>query len=187
VSDTVLSGGFADPAAEAARAFRAVLEAMARPGTIHAAVGARPPASVSPAAGAVLLTLCDTETGLCLRGAADCAPVREWVRFHTGAPLVSAEEADFVLGDWAALMPLETYRIGTPDYPDRSATLIVEMSELRAEGAGLSGPGIKDRAALNLPDPKALRANGALYPLGLDCLFTCGDRIAALPRSTKVE
>lgn len=187
MSETVLTGGFADPAAEAARAFRAVLEAMARPGTIHTAVGARPPAPVSPAAAAVLLTLCDTETGLCLRGAADCGPVRDWVRFHTGAPLVDAGEADFVLGDWAALAPLGAYRIGTPDYPDRSATLIVEMPELRAEGTGLSGPGIKERAALTLPDPEALRANAAQYPLGFDCLFTCGERIAALPRSTKVE
>ena len=39
-----LQGGFADPAHEAARAFRACLDAMARPGTIHAVTGAQPPA-----------------------------------------------------------------------------------------------------------------------------------------------
>ena len=34
---------------------------------------------------------------------------------------------------------------------------------------------------------EAFRANRALFPLGFDTLFTCGDRLAGLPRSTIVE
>ena len=46
----LLSGGFADPPADAAHAFRAIMQAMARPGTIHDVTGARPPAPLSIAA-----------------------------------------------------------------------------------------------------------------------------------------
>ncbi|MGY6411174.1 MAG: phosphonate C-P lyase system protein PhnH [Alkalilacustris sp.] len=182
-----LTGGFADPAVEAARAFRAVLQAMARPGRIARLEGAAPPAPCSPAAGAVLLTLVDAETPLHLAGRHDCDALRDWVRFHTGAPLVGRAEAMFALGDWAALGPLAEYAQGTPEYPDRSATLIVEVERLEAAGARLTGPGIRDAAALSLPEPAAFAANAARFPLGLDFVLTAGDRMAALPRTTRVE
>ena len=53
-----LKGGFADLPVQSATAFRAVMQAMARPGTIHHLDGAVPPAPLSAAAGVVLLTLC---------------------------------------------------------------------------------------------------------------------------------
>lgn len=181
-----LEGGFANPPAEAAVAFRAVMEAMARPGAIQTLTGARPPAPLSPAAGAAMLTLGDGETPIYLAGSADCDAVRTWIAFHTGAPFVGAERAMFAVGEWDALMPLSSYAIGTSDYPDRSTTLIVACAELEAKGAILSGPGIRETSRLSLPETAAFQANAAHFPLGLDFLFTCGDRIAALPRSTKV-
>ncbi len=182
-----LSGGFANPAHEAAHAFRGVMEAMARPGTLHEITGAAPPAPLSPAAGAVLLTLCDTDTPVYLAGAADCAEVRAWLAFHTGAPLAGPSHCMFALGTWEALLPLAAYPVGTSEYPDRSATLIVERPDLTASGATLTGPGIQHTAALSLPETDSFQANHALYPLGLDFLFTSGDRLAALPRSTEVR
>ena len=93
----------------------------------------------------------------------------------------------FAVGDWDALMPLSGYPVGTPEYPDRSTTLIVECDELEADGATLRGPGIKSEATLSLPETRAFQSNRALFPLGLDFIFTCGDRLAALPRSTEVS
>jgi alpha-D-ribose 1-methylphosphonate 5-triphosphate synthase subunit PhnH len=183
----MLSGCFADTPREAAQAFRAVLESMARPGTIHTVSGAAPPSPISVGAGVCLLTLVDATTSLHLAGAADCAAVRDWVNFHIGAPLVAAEAADFALGSWDALQPVSRFRIGTPDYPDRSATLIVEMDRLAAHGPCMTGPGIETATWLNLPETAAFHANRALFPLGFDCLFTFGNRLAALPRSTRVE
>ncbi|MGJ8605128.1 MAG: phosphonate C-P lyase system protein PhnH [Marivita sp.] len=183
----MLEGGFADPATASAHVFRAIMEAMARPGTLWSLAGAAPPAPLSPAAGAALLTLCDTETPLYLAGDADCDAVRAWVAFHTGAPLVGPKDCMFALGTWEALGPLSVYPVGTSEYPDRSATLIVECSYLRTEGATLTGPGIRDTAALSLPETQAFQDNAALFPLGLDFFFTSGVRIAALPRSTKVR
>jgi alpha-D-ribose 1-methylphosphonate 5-triphosphate synthase subunit PhnH len=181
-----LSGGFADPAIGSAHAFRSIMEAMARPGTIQDIEGAAPPAPLSPAMGAVLLTLCDADTPVYLAGDTDCDTVRAWLSFHTGAPFVDAARCMFAIGTWEALTPLDVYPIGTSEYPDRSATLIVECSELAASGATLTGPGIKDHTGLSLPDVGAFQANRTLFPLGLDFMFTSGARLAALPRSTDV-
>jgi alpha-D-ribose 1-methylphosphonate 5-triphosphate synthase subunit PhnH len=187
MTTAALSGGFAEAPIQSARAFRGILEAMARPGTLHRVAGALPPAPLSPAAGAVLLTLCDTTTPLYLAGPADCADLRDWIGFHIGAPLVAAERATFALGRWDDLQPVARFGIGPPDYPDRSATLIVELDRLTNHGPALTGPGIETVTWLNLPETAAFRANRALFPLGFDTIFTSGDRIAALPRSTRVE
>lgn len=182
-----LEGGFADAPVAAARAFRAAMQAMARPGRILELTGAQPPAPLSPAAGALLLTLCDADTPLHLAGVHDCDAVRDWITFHTGAPLGDAGQAAFATGGWEALQPLDAYPEGRADYPDRAATLIVELARLAPEGARLTGPGIAAEAALSLPDIAPFQRNAARFPLGLDFYFTCGDRLAALPRSTSVE
>lgn len=181
-----LSGGFENPAIQSAHAFRSLMEAMARPGSIQDISGAQPPAPLSQAAGAVLLTLCDTDTPVYLAGDADCDAVRAWLAFHTGAPLSGPSRAMFAVGTWAALGPISAYPVGTSEYPDRSTTLIVEQSAL-SQGATLTGPGIKDTASLNLPETAAFQANRAIFPLGLDFIFTSGDQLAALPRSTEVS
>lgn len=187
MDQAVMTGGFSDPSIQSAWGFRAAMNAMARPGDILAVQGAQAPAPVSVAAAVLMLVLCDPETPVWLAPSHDSDALRRWIAFHTGAPVVAARgEAAFALGTWDSLVPLRDYRIGTPEYPDRSATLIVEMDELRTEGAVLTGPGIKQAAGLNLPDAAAFRANRGLYPLGLDFFLTCGDRLAALPRSTHV-
>lgn len=182
-----LLGGFTDAPIQSARAFRACLEALARPGTLWTVEGAVPPAPISVAAGVLILTLCDGTTPVHLGPSVDLPVVRDWVTFHTGAPLVSAKAASFALGTWADLSPVSRFAIGLPDYPDRAATLIVEMPALTATGPRLTGPGIATAAHLSLPETAAFRANRALFPMGFDTYLTCGTRIAGLPRSTIVE
>src|SRR6056297_3138500 len=161
-----LKGAFANAPVQSAKAFRAAMNAMARPGRIELLDGAQPPAPMSPAAGALILTLCDPETPIHLAGMHDCPHVRAWITFHTGAPISDPESASFVLGNWQSLQPLSRFPMGTPEYPDRSATLIVEMSKLSATGARLSGPGIKDSTGFALPEVTAFMANASFYPLG---------------------
>ncbi|WP_425091037.1 phosphonate C-P lyase system protein PhnH [Tropicimonas sp. S265A] len=184
---TALGGGFSDPARQSAHAFRALMEAMARTGTIHAVPGATPPAPLSGAAGIAILTLCDIDTPLYLAGAADCTAVRDWVAFQTGAPICAPGDAAFALGTWRDLGPCDKYPVGTAQYPDRSTTLIVEVPTLTPSGSTLRGPGIQHMAQLSLPETAAFQANRALFPRGLDFLFTCGDHLAALPRTTEVR
>ncbi|MEM7521027.1 MAG: phosphonate C-P lyase system protein PhnH [Pseudomonadota bacterium] len=180
-------GGFAAPATDAAYAFRALMEAMARPGTIHEVSRAMPPDGLSVAAGVAVLTLCDPDTSVHLAGSTDTQGVREWITFHTGAPFVGAATCDFAVGTWADLGPMDRYKIGTSEYPDRSATLIIEMERLAQDGPTLTGPGIQDSVALSLPETAAFQANHRLFPLGLDFIFTCGTQLCALPRSTEVR
>ena len=113
---------------------------------------------------------------------------RDWIVFHTGAPMTEDRGATaFAVGAWPDLFPLEGWPVGTPDYPDRSATLIVEVPTLDGPGPRLTGPGIEAEARMPLPDPAASAANAARYPLGVDLILTCDISVAALPRSTRVH
>ena len=183
----IYSGGFADPAVASAHGFRAAMDVMARPGTRREITGGMAPEGLSPAAASLILTLCDPETGIYLAPDVNSEALRGWITFHTGAPLVSADKADFAVGGWEALMPMDQYRIGTTEYPDRSATLVVELAEFAAPNATLTGPGIKDTARMYLPDLALLLRNAMLYPLGVDLFFTSGAEVAALPRSTQIQ
>jgi alpha-D-ribose 1-methylphosphonate 5-triphosphate synthase subunit PhnH len=181
-----LSGGFENTPHQSSTAFRSIMNAMARPGAIEFLSGAEPPEGLSLAASTLLLTLCDPETPVYLAGVLDCENIRDWLVFHTGAPLVGANQALFAVGTWDALMPIIQFSIGTAQYPDRSTSLIVECSSLVNKGPNLTGPGIKDSIQLNLPDTEALKMNAALFPLGCDFYFTSDSQIAALPRTTQI-
>ncbi|TKZ22156.1 phosphonate C-P lyase system protein PhnH [Shimia litoralis] len=183
----VLKGGFSNAPVQSAQAFRAIMTLLARPGEILGVQGAMPPAPLSVAAGVTLITLCDPETPLFLAGAWDCPEVRKWIAFHIGAPIVPRAQAHFAVGSWKDFGPVTDFAIGTPQYPDRSATLIVELETLSTDGPALRGPGIKTHTTLSLPDVETFQANATLFPLGLDFLFTSGTSIAGLPRTTKVE
>ena len=182
-----LSGGFINAPHDAAHGFRAALNALSRPGRIETITGARAPTPVSPAAAPVVVVLCDPETPIHLAGDHDTADIRAWIAFHIGAPVTGPEPAAFALGTWQAMSPLHRFSIGSAEYPDRAATLIVETATLAQTGARLSGPGIETVAYLSLPETQAFQDNRALFPQGLDFFLTAGDQIAGLPRSTIVE
>jgi len=182
--------GFADPVLGAQTAFRAVLGAMAVPGSLHSAgEGLVPPAPLDPATGAVLLTLVDGEAPLALDKAA--GPARDWLAFHCGARFVEDAQARFVVAP--ACPDLMALPAGTDEEPEASATVILQVAAL---GTGarfrLSGPGLREPAVLaveGLPADFAFRwaANQARFPRGVDVILCAGTTLAALPRSVKVE
>src|SRR5215469_15200282 len=85
----MLAPAFADPVRASQAVFRAVMDAMAHPGTIVATDElTRAPQPLGLAAAAVALTLLDYETPMWLDPALAQSPdVAAWLRFHTGAPL----------------------------------------------------------------------------------------------------
>ncbi len=183
--------GFADPVAGAQLGFRSMLAAMSRPGSLHS-LGAEltPPACLDPATAAVLLTLADSETTLWLDPA--LAASRGWTAFHCGAAFVQEPgQAEFVLG--CALPELDALNAGTDEAPETAATVIVQVAAL-GDGPAyrLSGPGLAAPAVLRvrgLPEGFAgiWRKNHALYPRGVDLVLCAGTRLAALPRSVRIE
>ncbi len=187
---SILSLGFADPVLDAQASFRAILEAMSRPGRIQR-IPARitPPAPLCPAAAAALLSLADADTPLWL-DAGDAAA--EWLRFHCGAPITQdIGAARFVLACNAA-PSLAALDIGTDEDPQLGATLILQVANLSAdEGWRLIGPGIQHEHRLRVSGAPAdfvtaWAANHALFPRGVDVLLCAGDSIAALPRSVMI-
>jgi alpha-D-ribose 1-methylphosphonate 5-triphosphate synthase subunit PhnH len=192
----MLSAGFADPVRASQATFRAVLDAMARPGTVQAIAAAPPaPAPLSAGAAAIALTLCDHDTPVWLDGDLRAqADVAEWLRFHCGCPVIDDPgRAAFAFARGAAALPaFDTFNLGTADYPDRSTTLVVQVERL-APGAGLAlaGPGIRDRNTLDaapLPHDTAVRLarNHSLFPRGIDLLLASADAVAGLPRTVRV-
>lgn len=183
--------GFADPVLDAQAAFRAVMEAMARPGRVlRLAAPPAPPPPLAPAAAAALLALADAETPLWTDAPEEA---RGWIAFHSGAPLLAAPgEAEFLLAT-AAMPPLGLLRAGSDEAPQEGATLILQVEALQP-GAGwrLSGPGIAEEhrlAVCGLPAdfPAQWAANAARFPRGVDLVLAAGDALAAFPRTLRIE
>ena len=92
MSASISLPGFEDPVRDAQVTFRAVLDAMARPGRLHnVGQSLTAPAPLYRATAAVLLTLIDNETPLWLDPAASTA--RDWLAFHCGAAIIDARGA----------------------------------------------------------------------------------------------
>jgi alpha-D-ribose 1-methylphosphonate 5-triphosphate synthase subunit PhnH len=96
----VYEGGFSDPVGASQTVFRALMDAMARPGSVQALPDVTvPPAPLSASASALIATLADADTPVWLDAAlTKSSAVRDWIVFHTGAPVVShASDAAFAL------------------------------------------------------------------------------------------
>jgi len=192
---TSLLPGFENPVDDAQQMFRATLEAFAHPGRVEAMpVTSGQPEGLSPALTALLLTLADPDTPVWLPAGVPAA-ARAFLRFHCGCPLVDAPgDATFVCVPAGHAMPaLADCAQGLPAYPDRSATLIVEVASLHAGDAlTLRGPGIETTQTLRVTGLPAdfrasWRANNASFPLGVDLLLASGDQFCAMTRTTHVE
>ena len=192
----VSSAGPSDPVHSSQSVFRSVMNALARPGSIHTVSPvANAPSRFMPATAAVTLSLFDHDTPIWIDDHFTADPaVSEWLRFQSDAPLVvDASRASFALIHSGAVLPdFDTFALGTPEYPDRSTTLVVQVDTLTAgPELTLRGPGINGTASLHagaLPSDFVARmqANRALFPRGVDLLLTCGTELVALPRSTHV-
>lgn len=202
------AGGFTEEAKQSQSIFRCLLDAMAHPGTIKvidAPVFA--PAPVNAASAAVLLTLADSD--VCVWLGDDLAgneALKAWIAFHCGGRITSSEqEAGIALCSNPSLLPaFKRFRAGTQEYPDRSATIVLDPGLLSTRpqeglaGLRLEGPGIAASAELHVETLPAgfqdqWHANGALYPRGIDIILAGIDgssgkpAIACLPRTVRIS
>ncbi|MFD3589158.1 phosphonate C-P lyase system protein PhnH [Streptomyces sp. NPDC058683] len=172
--------------------FRAVLDALARPGSTTR-LPAGPTGSV-PAALLPLLALADLGTGFCVLedGSGHWSEV---VGVATNAPAVPLAEARLA----AAVRPVtldevRRLRRGSAEAPEDGALLCLPVSALDGGPRKwrLSGPGVPGGLVVapdGLPDGFAeARAEAvAGFPAGIDLLLAAPDgRLLGLPRSTAV-
>lgn len=190
-----IAAGFVDPPHESQRVFRGVLDAFSHPGRIVTVDDApAPPGGLCCATAAFLLTLIDRDTPLWLAPEFDTPEVCDFVRFHTGAPIVGGRaEATFAVQAHDQPLLFDSFNIGTDTYPDRSATLVIEVPVL---GAGpvrtWRGPGIDGQASVAVAGLDHTfwldwAANHGLFPCGVDVVFAAGSQLLALPRGIAVE
>jgi alpha-D-ribose 1-methylphosphonate 5-triphosphate synthase subunit PhnH len=191
-----LPAGFADKVLAAQSTFRAIMEAMARPGSVQqitASAGA--PSPLMRGTAAIALTLFDHDTPIWLDlRIAEAAAVAGWIKFHTSAPVIAdSSVSQFALiGDGDALPGLDRFCLGSNEYPDRSTTLILQVESLtKGPTYVLQGPGIEGTALLRAtiaPEDlfARLTVNTTLFPRGIDVVLVHDDAIVAIPRTTRL-
>jgi alpha-D-ribose 1-methylphosphonate 5-triphosphate synthase subunit PhnH len=192
----VFEGGFGNPVMNSQIVFRRVMNAFAQPGTAADLSGfVAPPAPLTEATAAFLLALSDFDTPLWFENPEALDDAIGWVSFHTGAPCtIDPNRAAFAVLDMASdIGTWASFPIGTSDYPDRSATLLLPVASLKdGPRLRLTGPGIERDCTIapaGLPEGfvAAMTRNRAAYPLGLDLVLVCGAEAIALPRTTRIE
>ena len=188
-----------DEVLDAQRGFRAMLTALARPGTVTR-LPAPPP--VAPGVDARLAqiaqVLLDREVTF---ATCEAAALARHVIAVTGSRWVGAESADYILGAGAApLAELAALPIGTLEFPESGATAVLSVERLRAPfedargglGLVLSGPGIASEVGLRIDglhreNLETFARRNAEYPLGIDMfLVTRSGDVLGLPRTVRV-
>lgn len=177
---------------ESQQVFRAVLEALARPG-IPKALPSEPLSALAPVVVPVL-ALADLSTGVCVLE----NPGDRWadaVATATSAPTWPAEMAKLV----AAVRPVGEDEVrgfarGSAYAPEDAALVALSVRDVRGGPRRwhLSGPGVDGTATIapqGLPRGfVAARAEAvAAYPVGIDILLVTDDgRVVGLPRTTTI-
>ncbi|MCD4485554.1 phosphonate C-P lyase system protein PhnH [Chromobacterium vaccinii] len=188
-----MRSAFAHPVDDAQRTFRAALSAMAEP-LLPRPLPVLPPVlpGLQAATAALLYTLADQDVRVWLPALPD--ETVSSLRFHTGMRLADLpEDADFII--IAAGMPLPdlmSLKAGSAEYPDRSATLLIEVDGFAADQVEGSGPGFAaprrfGAAGLSAGFWKAWQDNHVRFPLGVDAVLISDTHIAGLPRSARIR
>ena len=196
VSPTQYLPGFKDPVFDCQQTFRILLKALSRPGTIQPLTGApQAPEPMYPTTAALALTLFDLHTPVWLDSSLGNPEVRRFLGFHCGVPIMGQPgQASFgIFGNGQTFNGLEGLNQGDPAYPDRSATVIIQVEGFSGPKAvSLTGPGVKGRIRLSvegLADAfwMDFKENHQRFPLGVDCYLVSPEAVCGLPRTAGVE
>ncbi|ABY36184.1 MAG TPA: phosphonate C-P lyase system protein PhnH [Chloroflexus aurantiacus] len=189
------------------RAFRVLLDCLARPGKI----GQLPPPPYSDlpplpdgrppntTAVAACMSLLDQRVSFVHahdnRWLTDDQPLSRWITLRSGSRVVAPAIADFaLLHDTSSLSRLSELQEGSLIYPEQSCTAFLCVSDLVATGSTfrLTGPGIAGIATVGITSHtpiqiELLLARRDRFPLGID-LFLIDDngRCLGIPRTTRI-
>jgi alpha-D-ribose 1-methylphosphonate 5-triphosphate synthase subunit PhnH len=186
------------------RAFRAVMDAMARPGLLRAIAPAEPSTLDDPYLETLFGMLCDSRCGFALTAATRHRDaLTASLTLLTYARPMPPAAADFALvcvdapeGEGARL--IEALSGGSLLSPERSATvlfqcelLMYEATAVASRGFRLRGPGIAGSHVFFASSDAWYRARehrGDEFPCGIDFILydRCGN-VVCVPRTTAVE
>jgi alpha-D-ribose 1-methylphosphonate 5-triphosphate synthase subunit PhnH len=192
---TVETPALSARAAREQRVFRALLERMARPGTIGQVAPHEQGGAFAPAV-ALLEAVLDHEVSFAVLP--DSAEAREPLLRYTGSRVFKPERADFLLCRAGGIVDaLARAKHGELEYPDRSALVVALIAGVSAEldlpnQLDLSGPGINGAVALSVDGfgrdlQAAFARRNRGVPLGVDLVLVAPDgRFTCLTRYTRI-
>ncbi len=191
--------GFRDPTLGSQAVFRSALQALSHPGrVIELPRAAELPRHGQGAAALLLLALLDNDCTLWISPSLAETDAAAWLRFHTGCVRVDTPaQARFL---WVArndaLPRLADLQLGSDEYPDQSATCVIEVQALADDEATdrswtLAGPGIAGERGFGVRGlPADFQAqwarNHAGFPRGVDLFLATDTHVAGLPRTTRI-
>jgi alpha-D-ribose 1-methylphosphonate 5-triphosphate synthase subunit PhnH len=194
-----IPAGFANDFHTSQMVFRTALKALSYPGKLHTLEHDAPvPNETNPVIGGLLLALLDSETSLWSSNSMTMNFALDWLKFHTDcAVFKTTEEADFLwIKNIRDLPNLKKCKLGSDQYPDKSATCLIEVPNLNKKSPWrykLKGPGIKFEEKLEIQgwDEEDYHdflsfwnENNRLFPCGIDVFLSDGQYILGLPRTT---
>jgi len=175
------------------------MQAMAYPGTIHHLNNHIPRTTGIENLQLLAETLLDQDVTFCVIGDYGTCEIEDILHGRTNSPPTDLSLADFIiLTSGSSKGKLLAAKTGIPEYPDRSATVLISVESM-ADGCAsdflvrLTGPGIADEKYIQIhgldhEELCHLRELNNGYPLGVDSLFVDkNDCIMCIPRSTKIQ
>jgi alpha-D-ribose 1-methylphosphonate 5-triphosphate synthase subunit PhnH len=183
---------FSDPVAHAQSCFRMILQAIAEPGRVLTLDAAPPaPSGLDAATAAVCLTLLDNETTVWLDQRAERDPIPTFLSFLCGVGLsTTPANAAFALILQPRRLPrLDEIGLAAHLGPEDGATLILQATSLtQGRGPFCRGAASAERHRLSLGGmPDGFVDQFSPAPRAFDIILCCGNRLAALPRTARLE
>lgn len=186
--------------------FRALLDAVSRPGRIVELTTATvtPPPRLNQASALVAFALLNADVRFHLVNMTGFEA--DYLSINTGSAAAAIEDAGFVFADGKErelALAVDRIHRGSPTCPDTAATVVlqaealssspmVDALRLRVEGPGVGGHAAVYTRGVSIDLLLALQARNIELPLGIDAVITCDDqragepRVLGLPRTTRV-
>lgn len=185
--------GFTTPIHDSQKTFRQVLLAMSEPGKWQKVAPVETIDMLNIGTVSLVLSLLDADTTLWLPEEWQTKKVKANLTFHSGCKITSNQSiAHFAIYSLAQFLAEKSiqFSLGNDRYPDQSTTIVIQLSEeTRLYESHWQGPGIKATRSCHLPineDFWKIRQQLTRFPCGIDFIFTQGDMILGLPRTTQV-
>jgi len=196
--------GFHDISLGSQNAFRSALEALSYPGRkVPFKVTFEAPKAAHASSSGLLLALLEPGSRLWLSPSLINSDAETWLVFHTDCKITPhRHEADFAwIKNWGELPALESFALGTDEYPDHSTTCVIDIAapSLLTDSTPtltLVGPGIAHTTTIDQLSATAAQLasfvnqwaqNHASFPRGVDIFFATDTGLIGLPRTTRID
>lgn len=186
--------------------FRILMDAMSRPGEIFKLCDnyfSNTPQELNSNFLTILKTLGDNTVSFSL-GNMESEAIKKYIEVNTGMEFMYLSEADYVLfRGWEFDESFFELNLGTYEFPERSATVIVETENILSGvfkesfrskvEITMRGPGIKDKNIVTICGLDKKYAEGlgdinSMFPLGIDVIFVDSEgNLTCVSRTTKLE